>query len=102
MQLALTIRPDVNSDVITSAKFDLSSSSIEFYPCPATDKVIIVGLLGNFSISINVLDANGIIHQNLNSNGTSLTLDITTLPVSEFFISIQNNSKRSFTYGVMN
>ncbi|NND05316.1 MAG: hypothetical protein HKN87_02960 [Saprospiraceae bacterium] len=89
-QLALEIRPEVTSEVITSAKFDLGSSSIELYPCPATDEVIIDGLLGDFNIY--VLDANGMIHQNLNSSGTSLTLDITSLPSGVFFISIQNKA----------
>ena len=63
---------------------------LELYPCPATDEVLIDGLLGAYDIY--VLDANGMAHQNLNTSASSLTLDITALPAGVFFISIRNKT----------
>jgi len=65
-----------------------SPSRIEIYPDPTTNLYTISGTLALYNIDI--LDANGAVYSNLNNNETSVTIDLSTLPVGIFFIRVSD------------
>jgi len=66
----------------------LTNDCISLYPNPTNNVFEIEGLLGDYNIEI--LDASGAVYQSLNTTNSSIEIDITSLPMGLYFISMVN------------
>ena len=76
----------------TATDVQLDNASITIYPNPVINQFTISGLLSSYQLEI--LNAQGQLHQTLSSSGTSVTIDLTDLPSGLYFVRIshQGNS----------
>ena len=74
----------------SSTDLSLDVESITLLPNPCDDKVVISGLLSGYSIDI--LDANGQVHQSLNTTQSQIIINTASLPAGVYFLRIWNNS----------
>lgn len=76
-------------DAITSSpQISVDDESILVYPNPTSDEFTIIGNLSNYTIDI--LDINGVVYQNLNSSSDTISININELPNGLYFIQVQN------------
>lgn len=78
-----------NTNSISATDVYLTKDDISLYPNPTEDLFEIRGLIPLYTIEI--LDVNGNVHQTFTSTGSTLQIDINTLPSGLYFISIYNN-----------
>jgi len=78
-----------NTNTVSATDVYLTKDDITLYPNPTANLFEIRGLIPLYTIEI--LDVNGNIHQTLTSAGSSLQIDINTLPSGLYFVSIYNN-----------
>lgn len=73
---------------LSAADIALEQQGITLYPNPTTGLFQIEGLLGSYHIDI--LDVNGTVFQNLISEASTMAINISTLPIGQYFIRIEN------------
>lgn len=73
---------------LSAADIALEQQSITMYPNPTTGLFQLDGLLGTYDIDI--LDVNGTVFQNLNTEASILAINISMLPIGQYFIRIEN------------
>ena len=80
-------------DPITDIDVYLEADNISLYPNPTEDIFEIEGLLSDFSLKI--LDMQGNIFRTLDNTGSSLNIDISTLPSGLYFIEIYDEGNQA-------
>ena len=79
----------VSADVYLKEHINLGYSSI-------SNIFQIAGLLGNYTIDI--LNADGTVHESIETTGHFHTIDLTALPPGMYLISIQSNENVNVAY----
>lgn len=68
----------------------LEADCVTVHPNATDAEFVIKGLIGNYTIQI--VDVNGVLYQNLTSTSDTIQINIDTLPNGIYFLSIANNS----------
>lgn len=79
-----------SSTVTSTVDLKLAASHLTLYPNPTPGLFMITGELADYTIDI--LDVNGNLYQQLSNIGTSVTVDINNLPIGLYFIRVRNLS----------
>lgn len=79
----------------STADIMLADDCITLHPNPTPGTLTINGILSHYTLDI--LDANGLVHQNLDTSDPTITVDLSTLPSGLYFIRLINNTNQNLS-----